>query len=55
MSEQFGNISLKASKILEQTLNKIFMMPSFQDELPAAKEADVYIAELERDFAKDEE
>ena len=27
----------------------------FQDEAPSAKEADVYIAELERDFAKDEE
>ena len=28
---------------------------NFEDELPAAGEADVYIAELERDFAKDEE
>ena len=28
---------------------------SFEDKLPSTKEADVYIAELERDFAKDEE
>ena len=27
----------------------------FEDALPNAKEADFYIAELERDFAKDEE
>ena len=27
----------------------------FEDEAPSSKEADVYIAELERDFAKDEE
>ena len=27
----------------------------FEDEAPSGKEADVYIAELERDFAKDEQ
>ena len=28
---------------------------NFQDEAPSGREADVYIAELERDFAKDDE
>ena len=39
----------------DSTVVEGYVERSFQDAAPSFEEADVYIAEIERDFAKDEE